>query len=389
MFGKSRIDDAFCSQMSRVRLPPQRMIRVVALIWHALSYLAAAAPSQKPLQEGPCSPRVRRIYRKTTRARFKAGPPEHTPRSCSTMATLPRGSTAAAAGGAGAGDHEGRDIETSAERPHDNEDLTSTASSQTSQASGSDDQHEMQDAAGPARKERPASSVFGPTPEPQGEPSTTAAASATRRVIADVEADGPSDEDNFSLDREQNVAPQLGISEREHEPTHPEGDPRLSLQPPPPQPPGTDPSSSNAPSSSHLLSGADQDSRGDRAQASMSARSTTPGTDDGADLANPAGRLMGVPQSHSDGGESTQASPGIESPTASRRRTDTLSEGSDSAQPSSPAQSHEEAALAEFALPRWQPDAEVTYCAICQRQFSFFVRKHHCRFVICASRRSD
>lgn len=33
----------------------------------------------------------------------------------------------------------------------------------------------------------------------------------------------------------------------------------------------------------------------------------------------------------------------------------------------------------EFALPRWQPDSEVTYCPICRTQFSFFVRKHHCR----------
>lgn len=34
-----------------------------------------------------------------------------------------------------------------------------------------------------------------------------------------------------------------------------------------------------------------------------------------------------------------------------------------------------------FILPRWQPDAEVTLCPICRTQFSFFVRKHHCRFV--------
>lgn len=33
----------------------------------------------------------------------------------------------------------------------------------------------------------------------------------------------------------------------------------------------------------------------------------------------------------------------------------------------------------EFSLPRWQPDAEVTYCPICHTQFSIFVRKHHCR----------
>jgi len=33
----------------------------------------------------------------------------------------------------------------------------------------------------------------------------------------------------------------------------------------------------------------------------------------------------------------------------------------------------------EIVLPRWQPDAEVTYCPICNTQFSIFVRKHHCR----------
>lgn len=33
----------------------------------------------------------------------------------------------------------------------------------------------------------------------------------------------------------------------------------------------------------------------------------------------------------------------------------------------------------DFVLPRWQPDAEATYCPICYTQFSIFVRKHHCR----------
>ncbi|KAK3328901.1 hypothetical protein B0H66DRAFT_526298 [Apodospora peruviana] len=36
----------------------------------------------------------------------------------------------------------------------------------------------------------------------------------------------------------------------------------------------------------------------------------------------------------------------------------------------------------EYELPRWQPDAEVTYCPICYAQFSIFVRKHHCRITI-------
>jgi hypothetical protein len=39
--------------------------------------------------------------------------------------------------------------------------------------------------------------------------------------------------------------------------------------------------------------------------------------------------------------------------------------------------------IREIVLPRWQPDAEVTFCPICRTQFSFFVRKHHCRSVFC------
>lgn len=35
----------------------------------------------------------------------------------------------------------------------------------------------------------------------------------------------------------------------------------------------------------------------------------------------------------------------------------------------------------DVMLPRWQPDAEVTFCPICHTQFSIFVRKHHCRYV--------
>ncbi|KAK4236758.1 hypothetical protein C8A03DRAFT_45286 [Achaetomium macrosporum] len=44
--------------------------------------------------------------------------------------------------------------------------------------------------------------------------------------------------------------------------------------------------------------------------------------------------------------------------------------------PSTPA---EHSSPSEVVLPRWQPDSEVTYCPFCGTQFSFFVRKHHCR----------
>lgn len=37
-------------------------------------------------------------------------------------------------------------------------------------------------------------------------------------------------------------------------------------------------------------------------------------------------------------------------------------------------------AINDYVLPRWQPDVEVTICPICHTQFSFFVRKHHCRY---------
>ena len=35
----------------------------------------------------------------------------------------------------------------------------------------------------------------------------------------------------------------------------------------------------------------------------------------------------------------------------------------------------------DFVLPRWQPDSEVTHCFVCGSHFTFFYRKHHCRYV--------
>ncbi|KAH6691688.1 FYVE-domain-containing protein [Plectosphaerella plurivora] len=47
--------------------------------------------------------------------------------------------------------------------------------------------------------------------------------------------------------------------------------------------------------------------------------------------------------------------------------------------PPGPRPQLERAQPSEISLPRWQPDAEATLCPICRTQFSFFVRKHHCR----------
>ncbi|KAK3716517.1 hypothetical protein LTR37_006413 [Vermiconidia calcicola] len=42
----------------------------------------------------------------------------------------------------------------------------------------------------------------------------------------------------------------------------------------------------------------------------------------------------------------------------------------------------------DFVLPRWQADADVNKCPVCQTEFHFFYRKHHCRKcgrVVCAA----
>ncbi|KFX87344.1 hypothetical protein V490_08319 [Pseudogymnoascus sp. VKM F-3557] len=55
---------------------------------------------------------------------------------------------------------------------------------------------------------------------------------------------------------------------------------------------------------------------------------------------------------------------------------------------SASARDGDRASVSTIGPPRWQPDAEVTYCPICRTQFSFFIRKHHCRKcgrVVCAN----
>jgi hypothetical protein len=32
-------------------------------------------------------------------------------------------------------------------------------------------------------------------------------------------------------------------------------------------------------------------------------------------------------------------------------------------------------------LPPWQPDSDVAFCPVCANQFTFWYRKHHCRYV--------
>lgn len=68
-------------------------------------------------------------------------------------------------------------------------------------------------------------------------------------------------------------------------------------------------------------------------------------------------------------------------PPPTRRRTSNNSFGSASrgSTLAQPQRSSEGRRPSDIILPRWQPDAEVTFCPICHTQFSIFVRKHHCR----------
>lgn len=79
-----------------------------------------------------------------------------------------------------------------------------------------------------------------------------------------------------------------------------------------------------------------------------------------------------------------------EPPPPIRRRTSTNNFGTASRpnmmQPPRPSVSRRPS---EVILPRWQPDAEVTFCPICRTQFSVFIRKHHCRYVTLKLRACD
>lgn len=47
--------------------------------------------------------------------------------------------------------------------------------------------------------------------------------------------------------------------------------------------------------------------------------------------------------------------------------------------PPRPAQRRTSNSSRSYVLPRWQPDAEVSECPICHRQFTMWFRRHHCR----------
>jgi hypothetical protein len=47
--------------------------------------------------------------------------------------------------------------------------------------------------------------------------------------------------------------------------------------------------------------------------------------------------------------------------------------------PSQPGQSQDP--TPEYALPKWQPDGDVQSCPVCGVEFTFWNRKHHCRYV--------
>jgi hypothetical protein len=95
-------------------------------------------------------------------------------------------------------------------------------------------------------------------------------------------------------------------------------------------------------------------------------------------------------QDHSVASDGPQASPtvprlaaahGSDMPVASTSGGSGSRQDASSSGPSDASQSELAESIQDFVLPRWQSDAEVTYCPICKSQFSIFVRKHHCRYV--------
>lgn len=122
--------------------------------------------------------------------------------------------------------------------------------------------------------------------------------------------------------------------------------------------------------------------------------SSAAGLRPGAELQNQERALPTLPQSANSSSSSLARSRATspsaqrrpitppEPPPPIRRRTSTNNFGTASRpgmmQPPRPSTSRRPS---EVVLPRWQPDAEVTFCPICRTQFSVFIRKHHCRYV--------
>ncbi|KAF1825233.1 uncharacterized protein K489DRAFT_315338, partial [Dissoconium aciculare CBS 342.82] len=49
---------------------------------------------------------------------------------------------------------------------------------------------------------------------------------------------------------------------------------------------------------------------------------------------------------------------------------------------------HNSQRSSEIGLPQWQADADASHCPVCENEFTFWYRKHHCRKcgrVVCAT----
>lgn len=98
-----------------------------------------------------------------------------------------------------------------------------------------------------------------------------------------------------------------------------------------------------------------------------------------------AGSSSGPPSSQPGAGSSELTVPDGPSPSRPSHRPSPSLPTHPSRSSSLGQEQREERRESDIVLPAWQPDSDVSYCPVCGSQFTFFYRKHHCRYVFSLS----